>query len=86
MKIDVLSFTENEDGSANLQVDVDDSAKKRLIEIGLLSIIRDSVDHAFEEKITELEKRIKIALDIIGKGGEPNGMLERVLNTLNPLT
>lgn len=44
MKIELLCLTENEDGSADVEVELDDEAKKLLIQLGLETLILRAID------------------------------------------
>ena len=43
MKLEVTEFLENEDGSANCVLDVDEEAKLYLINVGFLSILEKAI-------------------------------------------
>jgi len=45
MTIDVISIDEHEDGSATLQVDMDEETKDLLINIGFETLIRKALEH-----------------------------------------
>lgn len=49
MKLELLSLTENEDGSADLEVDVDEEAKKLLLQVGLEALIIRAIERYKEE-------------------------------------
>jgi hypothetical protein len=51
MKIELLQLVENEDGSANCDLELDDEAKTYLINLGFISLL---------EKAIKLEKDLKI--------------------------
>jgi len=44
----IKTLSENEDGSANCEVDMDDYTKGKLIEIGVISILKE---HIAQEKM-----------------------------------
>ena len=44
MKLELIELVENEDGSADLQLEVDDEAKLVLIQAGLEKILLDVID------------------------------------------
>ena len=44
MKLELLSLTENEDGSADLEVDVDEEAKKLLLQVGLETLLIRAIE------------------------------------------
>ena len=52
MKLELLSLTENEDGSADLEVDVDEEAKKLLLQVGLEALIIRAIE-SYKEKSNE---------------------------------
>lgn len=43
-EIDVVDYVEEEDGSATLTVELDDAAKKHLIEYAIVDLIKKAVD------------------------------------------
>jgi len=47
-KFTIKTISENEDGSANCEVDMDDYTKGKLIEIGVISILKE---HIAQEKM-----------------------------------
>ena len=47
-KFTIKTLSENEDGSANCEVDMDDYTKGKLIEIGVISILKE---HIAQEKM-----------------------------------
>lgn len=49
MKIELLSLTENEDGSADMEVELDEEAKTLLIQVGLEVLITRAIDKYKEE-------------------------------------
>jgi hypothetical protein len=49
MKIELLSLTENEDGSADMKVELDEEAKILLIQAGLETLITRAIDKYKEE-------------------------------------
>jgi hypothetical protein len=49
MKIELLSLTENEDGSADMEVELDEEAKTLLIQVGLEALITRAIDKYKEE-------------------------------------
>jgi hypothetical protein len=52
MKLELLSLTENEDGSADLEVDVDEEAKKLLLQVGLEALIIRAIER-YKDKSNE---------------------------------
>lgn len=52
MKLELLSLTENEDGSADLDVEVDEEAKKLLLQVGLEALIIRAIE-SYKEKPNE---------------------------------
>jgi hypothetical protein len=52
MKLELLSLTENEDGSADLDVEVDDEAKKLLLQVGLEALIIRAIEN-YKDKSNE---------------------------------
>ena len=44
MRLELLSLTENEDGSADLEVDVDEEAKKLLLQVGLEALLIRAIE------------------------------------------
>jgi len=44
MKIELLSLTENEDGSADMEVELDEEAKTLLIQVGLETLLLRAID------------------------------------------
>lgn len=49
MKLELIELVENEDGSADLQLEVDDEAKLVLIQAGLEKILLDMI-HKYEKE------------------------------------
>jgi hypothetical protein len=49
MKLELIELVENEDGSADLQLDVDDEAKKILLQLGLETMLWDVI-HKIEKE------------------------------------
>ncbi len=49
MRIELLNLIENEDGSADIEVDVDEEAKKLLLQLGLETLILRAIDKYKEE-------------------------------------
>ena len=47
-KFSIRTLSENEDGSANCEVDMDDYTKGKLIEIGVITILKE---HIAQEKM-----------------------------------
>ena len=47
-KFTIKTISENEDGSANCEVDMDDYTKGKLIEIGVIAILKE---HIAQEKM-----------------------------------
>lgn len=47
-KFTIKTISENEDGSANCEVDMNDYTKGKLIELGVISILKD---HIAQEKM-----------------------------------
>jgi hypothetical protein len=47
-KFTIKTLSENEDGSANCEVDMDDYTKGKLIEIGVIAILKE---HIAQEKM-----------------------------------
>jgi hypothetical protein len=45
MTVEVVSIDEHEDGSATLQVDMDEETKAMLINIGFETLIRKAMEH-----------------------------------------
>ena len=52
MKLELLSLTENEDGSADLEVDVDEEAKKLLLQVGLEALLIRAIEN-YKDKSNE---------------------------------
>lgn len=52
MRLELLSLTENEDGSADLEVEVDDEAKKLLLQVGLEALIIRAIE-TYKDKSNE---------------------------------
>lgn len=50
MKIELLSLTENEDGSADMEVELDEEAKTLLIQVGLEALIIRAIENYKESK------------------------------------
>ena len=44
-KFTIKTISENEDGSANCEVDMDDYTKGKLIEIGVIAILKEHIAH-----------------------------------------
>ncbi len=44
MKIELLCLTENEDGSADMEVELDEEAKTLLIQVGLETLLLRAID------------------------------------------
>lgn len=44
MRLEVISFKENEDGSANLEVEMDEKTKAFLIQEGMLALIEKGLE------------------------------------------
>ena len=49
MKIELLCLTENEDGSADMEVELDEEAKILLIQAGLETLLTIAIDKYKEE-------------------------------------
>ena len=49
MKIELLCLTENEDGSADMEVELDEEAKILLIQAGLETLLTRAIDKYKEE-------------------------------------
>ena len=49
MKIELLNLTENEDGSADVDLELDDEAKKLLIQVGIETLLLRVIKN-YEEK------------------------------------
>ena len=52
MKIELLNLTENEDGSADVDLELDDEAKKLLIQVGIVTLLLRVIKN-YEEKLNE---------------------------------
>jgi hypothetical protein len=52
MKIELLNLTENEDGSADVDLELDDEAKKLLIQVGIETLLLRVIKN-YEEKSNE---------------------------------
>lgn len=52
MKLELLSLTENEDGSADVEVEIDDESKKLLLQAGLEALIIRAIE-SYKEKPNE---------------------------------
>jgi hypothetical protein len=52
MKIELLKLTENEDGSADVDLELDDDAKKLLIQLGVEALLLRAIK-TYEEKSNE---------------------------------
>jgi hypothetical protein len=52
MKIELLKLTENEDGSADVDLELDDEAKKLLIQVGIETLLLRVIKN-YEEKSNE---------------------------------
>jgi len=52
MKIELLNLTENEDGSADVDLELDDEAKKLLIQLGIETLLLRVIKN-YEEKSNE---------------------------------
>jgi hypothetical protein len=50
MKIELLSLTENEDGSADMEVELDEEAKTLLIQVGLETLLLRAIENYKESK------------------------------------
>ena len=50
MKIELLNLTENEDGSADMEVELDEEAKTLLIQVGLEALIIRAIENYKESK------------------------------------
>ncbi len=50
MKIELLCLTENEDGSADMEVELDDEAKTLLIQVGLETLLLRAIENYKESK------------------------------------
>ena len=44
MKMEILNLTENEDGSANIEVDLTKEELQTLVEVGLNKILKEYID------------------------------------------
>ena len=64
MKIQVKTIKENEDGSANVEIDFDKEGLECLVQHGLISLIIQAID-VYKVKAEEDEKLIQRAKDII---------------------
>lgn len=49
MKIELLNLTENEDGSADVDLELDDDAKKLLIQLGVEALLLRAIKTYKEE-------------------------------------
>ena len=49
MKIELLNLTENEDGSADVDLELDDDAKKLLIQLGVETLLLRAINTYKEE-------------------------------------
>lgn len=49
MKIELLNLTENEDGSADVDLELDDEAKKLLIQLGIETLLLRVIKNYEEE-------------------------------------
>jgi hypothetical protein len=52
MKIELLNLTENEDGSADVDLELDDDAKKLLIQLGVEALLLRAIK-TYEEESNE---------------------------------
>jgi hypothetical protein len=52
MKIELLNLTENKDGSADVDLELDDEAKKLLIQMGIETLLLRVIKN-YEEKSNE---------------------------------
>ena len=52
MKIELLNLTENKDGSADVDLELDDEAKKLLIQLGVETLLLRAIKN-YEEKSNE---------------------------------
>jgi len=52
MKIELLNLTENKDGSADVDLELDDEAKKLLIQVGIETLLLRVIKN-YEEKSNE---------------------------------
>ena len=43
MQFEILKMTENEDGSANMEVEMDDETKSFLIQMGIIAVIKEAI-------------------------------------------
>jgi hypothetical protein len=69
MIINVKHIKENDDGSAICEIDMDDDAKRWLIERGFIAVLTEALKKNPEWWTEEDEKR----MDIIGQNG-PSGI------------
>jgi len=69
MIINVKHIKENDDGSAICEIDMDDDAKRWLIERGFIAVLTEALKKNPEWWTEEDEKR----MDIIGQNG-PSGL------------
>ena len=44
MKLEIEMLSENEDGSANVQVDMDEEAKVYLLQMGMIALIKEGIE------------------------------------------
>lgn len=56
-KFSVTRITENEDGSANCQVDMNDYTKTKLIEVGVMSILKQYIEQERQPWYKRIFKR-----------------------------
>jgi hypothetical protein len=49
MNIELIELVENEDGSADIQLELDDDAKKLLIQLGFEKLLTDVINKYKEE-------------------------------------
>jgi hypothetical protein len=64
MKIQVKTIKENEDGSANVEIDFDKEGLECLVQHGLISLIIQAID-VYKVKAEEDETLIQRAKDIV---------------------
>lgn len=62
-KIEVIEYIENEDGSATVNLDVDEASKMILLEIGFNKIIADYCNGVIENPTTQTNSS-QITLDL----------------------
>jgi hypothetical protein len=56
MNFEVTSITDNEDGSANLEIDMDIETLRELAKIGLLKVLTDAVEKSVLENSVKKEE------------------------------